>query len=160
MSLPLESLTGQILEAAFEVSNELGIGFLESVYEQSLFIALRDKGIRAERQQPIKVFFRGQLAGVFQADLVVENKVVLELKAVKMLAPEHAAQVLNYLKATGKPVAMLLNFGSPKLEWRRFDNRFIEEMNRDEGDEGDESKSNEDLADRELKSNAHLVLEN
>jgi GxxExxY protein len=140
MPLPLESLTSQILEAAFEVSNELGTGFLESVYEQSLFIALKDKGVHAERQVPIKVFFRGQLAGVFQADLVAENEVILELKAVKTLVPEHVGQTLNYLKATGKPVAMLLNFGSPRLEWRRFDNRFKEEINRDEGDEGDKSR--------------------
>jgi len=139
MTLPFETLTGQILEAAFEVSNELGTGFLESVYEQSLFIALKDKGIRAERQQPIKVFFRGQLVGAFKADLVVENEVILEIKAVKTLAPEHVAQTLNYLRATGKPIAMLLNFGPPKLEWRRFDNRFKEEMNRDKGDEGDKS---------------------
>ncbi len=141
MPLPLESLTSQILEAAFDVSNELGAGFLESVYEQSLFIALQDKGIQVERQVPIKVFFRGRVAGVFQADLIVENDVILELKAVKTLLPEHTAQTLNYLKATGKSIAMLLNFGTPKIEWRRFDHRFKEEMNRDKGDEGDKSRS-------------------
>ncbi len=139
MPLPHESLTGQILEAAFEVSNELGLGFLESVYEQALYIALQDKGIEVERQSAIKVCFRDKLVGTFQADLIVENDVILELKAAKTIAPEHVAQTLNYLKATGKPVAMLLNFGSPKLEWRRFDNRFKEgKINRDEGDEGDE----------------------
>lgn len=138
MSLTHEALTGQILEAAFEVSKELGIGFVESVYEQSLLIALKAKGLHVERQIPIKVFFRGELAGTFQADLVVEQEVILELKAVKALLPEHHAQVLNYLKATGIPVAMLLNFGNPRLEWRRFDNRFEKRFeNRDEGDERD-----------------------
>ena len=124
MPLPFEPLTGQILESAFEVSNELGVGFLESVYEGALFIALIDKNLRVERQAPIKVRFRNQLVGQFIADLLIEDQIIVELKAVKTLAPEHSAQTLNYLKATGKPVAMLLNFGSPKLEYRRFDNRF------------------------------------
>ena len=124
MTLPFEPLTSQILESAFEVSNELGVGFLESVYEGALFIALKDKNLRVERQVPIKVYFRNQLVGQFIADLLIEDQIIVELKAVKTLAPEHSAQTLNYLKATGKPVAMLLNFGSPKLEYRRFDNRF------------------------------------
>lgn len=124
MPLPFEALTSLILEAAFEVSNELGIGFLESVYEGALFLALKAKGLEVERQLPIRVCFRGEPVGQFYADLVVDDKVVLELKAVKALAPEHHAQVLNYLKATGRPVALLLNFGVPKLEFRRFDHRF------------------------------------
>ena len=124
MPLPFEALTGQILEAAFEVSNDLGVGFLESVYEGALFLALKAKGLDVERQVPIQVYFRGELVGQFYADLVVADKVVIELKAVRVLVPEHNAQILNYLKATGKPVALLLNFGSPKLEFRRFDHRF------------------------------------
>lgn len=139
MTLSHESLTGQILEAAFEVSNELGAGFVESVYEHALFIALKDKGIHAESQVPIRVHFREQIVGAFQADLLVEHEVILELKAAKALLPEHVAQTLNYLRATGKPVALLINFGVPKLEWRRLDNRLLEEkVNRDKGDEGDE----------------------
>jgi len=124
MPLPFEALTSLILEAAFEVSNELGIGFLESVYEGALFLALKAKGLDVERQVSVKVCFRGEPVGQFFADLVVDDKVVLELKAVKALTPEHHAQVLNYLKATGRPVALLLNFGVPKLEFRRFDHRF------------------------------------
>ncbi|MDE3245174.1 MAG: GxxExxY protein [Acidobacteriota bacterium] len=124
MPLPFEPLTSQILESAFEVSNELGVGFLESVYEGALFIALSAKNLRVERQVPIKVYFRNQLVGQFIADLLIEGQIIVELKAVKTLAPEHSAQTLNYLKATQKPVAMLINFGSPKLEYRRFDNRF------------------------------------
>ena len=126
MSLPFETLTSQILEAAFEVSNELGAGFLESVYEAALLLALRTKGLAVQRQVPIKVHFRGEVVGHFFADLVVDDRVVLELKAVKGLMPEHNAQVLNYLKATERPVALLINFGTPKLEFRRFDNRFLE----------------------------------
>ncbi len=124
MPLPFEPLTSQILESAFEVSNELGVGFLESVYEGALFIALIAKNLHVERQVPIKVYFRNQLVGQFIADLLIEGQIIVELKAVKTLAPEHSAQTLNYLKATKKPVAMLINFGSPKLEYRRFDNRF------------------------------------
>lgn len=124
MPLLFESLSSQILESAFEVSNELGAGFLESVYEGALFIALKNKNLRVERQVPIKVHFRDQLVGQFIADLVIEDQIIVELKAVRTLAPEHSAQTLNYLKATGKPIAMLINFGSPKLEYRRFDNRF------------------------------------
>jgi GxxExxY protein len=127
MGLPHEALTSRILEAAFEVSNELGAGFLESVYERALQIALIQRGIKVERQSPIQVMFRSEEVGQFFADLLVEDQIILELKAVHSLAPEHQAQVLNYLKATGHPVAMLLNFGTPKLEVRRFDNRFVQQ---------------------------------
>ncbi|MBS1784051.1 MAG: GxxExxY protein [Acidobacteria bacterium] len=133
--MPQDRITGIILEAAFEVSNDLGVGFVESVYEGALFIALQARGLQVERQVPIKVQFRGEMVGHFYADLLVDGTVILELKAVRTLAPEHQAQVLNYLRATGHPVGMLLNFGVPKLEYRRFDNKFL---NRDEGDKGDE----------------------
>jgi GxxExxY protein len=116
MPLTHESLTSKILEAAFEVSNELGSGFLEAVYEAALFIALADKGTKAVRQAPIKVHFRDQLVGTYYADLLVEDAVILEFKAAISIAPEHLAQVLNYLKAAGKPLALLLSFGTSKLE--------------------------------------------
>ena len=119
-----EELTEKILKVCFEVSNELGCGFLESVYQNALLIALRETGLKAESQTPLKVMFRGQLVGEFFPDIVVEDSVLLELKAVKSLAPEHLAQVMNYLKATGIEVGFLINFGSPKLEYRRFGNRF------------------------------------
>ncbi|GFO63818.1 GxxExxY protein [Geomonas paludis] len=118
-----DELTGKVLRACFEVSNELGAGFLESVYEKSLLIALVEMGLKAQSQVPLKVFYRNKVVGEFYADLVVEGAVLLELKAVRALAPEHVAQVLNYLKATGIEVGLLINFGSPKLEFRRFDNR-------------------------------------
>jgi len=99
----------------------LGVGFLESVYERALFLALRAKGLEVERQVPVQVQFRGEEVGQFYTDLLIADKVIVELKAIKALAPEHSAQVLNYLKATRHPVALLLNFGTPKLEVRRFE---------------------------------------
>lgn len=118
-----DDLTGKVLGACFEVSNELGSGFLESVYEKALLVALTDVGLQADSQVPLKVVYRNRVVGDFYADIVVEGTVLLELKAVKALAPEHIAQVLNYLKATGIEVGLLVNFGSPKLEYRRLGNR-------------------------------------
>ena len=120
-----DHLTETIISACFEVINELGAGFLESVYGKALLIVLKERGLRAESQVALKVYFRGQIVGDFFADIVVEDKVILELKAVKALAPEHSAQILNYLKATGKEVGLLVNFGNPRLEIRRFDNRLL-----------------------------------
>jgi GxxExxY protein len=119
-----EELTERILKACFDVSNELGCGFLESVYQKALLIALVEDGLKAQSQIPLKVMFRGQIVGEFYPDIVVEDTVLLELKAVKALVPEHLAQVMNYLKATGIQVGFLINFGTPKLEYRRFGNRF------------------------------------
>ena len=115
-----EELTGKILEACFEVINELGAGFVESVYEKALLVALRQKGLVAVSQFPLNVKFRGVIVGEFFADILVEDRVILELKAVKALLPEHLAQTINYLKATGIEVALLINFGNPKLEYKRL----------------------------------------
>ena len=118
-----EELTEKILKACFDVSNELGCGFLESVYEKALLIALAEANLKAQAQTPLKVMFRGQVVGDFFSDIIVEDRILLELKAVKALMPEHLAQVMNYLKATGIEVGFLINFGNPKLEYRRFGNR-------------------------------------
>ncbi len=115
-----EEITKQIIGCAFEVINELGAGFLESVYEKSLLLALRQKGLSAVSQHPITVRFRGQSVGDFFTDLLVEDKVIVELKAVKAITPEHQAQVINYLNATGIEVGLLINFGNQKLEYKRF----------------------------------------
>ncbi len=120
MELLHKDLTAKILEACFEVSNELGAGFLESVYGKALLVALRQKGIKAEGQIPLAVIFRDEVVGEFVADILVENKVILELKAAKVLAPEHQAQLINYLKATGIEIGLLVNFGKRKLEYRRL----------------------------------------
>ena len=119
-----EELTSEILEACFEVSNELGVGFLESVYEKALLVALRQKGFEVESQVSLKVTFRGFTVGDFFADVVVGGKILIELKAVDSLSKQHYAQVLNYLKATGIEVGLIVNFGNPRLEYRRFENRF------------------------------------
>ncbi len=116
-------LTEKIIGAFYAVYNELGYGFAEKVYERALLIELRQLGLRAEQQVPIAVFFRGETVGEFYADIVVEDGVVLELKAAKKLTPEHEAQLLSYLKSTEYEVGLLLNFG-PKAEVKRkiFDN--------------------------------------
>ena len=115
-----ESITKSIIGCAFEVINELGTGFLESVYEKALLLALRQRGLSAVSQHSVKVVFRGETVGDFYVDVFVEEKVLVELKAVKTLAPEHQAQIINYLNATGIEVGLLINFGSSKLEYKRF----------------------------------------
>lgn len=121
-----EDITGKILEASFEVIKELGAGFLESVYEKALLIALRQKGLKAESQVSLNVKFRGIVVGEFFVDILVEDKVLVELKTVSGLTKEIYAQVINYLKATGIEVGLLINFDNPKLEYRRFSNKFLE----------------------------------
>jgi GxxExxY protein len=118
-------VTQSILECAFEVSNELGIGFLESVYENALLIALQQRKLKVVKQAPLSVSFRGETVGRFQIDLLVEDQVIVELKSATVLTPEHKMQALNYLRASGLPVALLINFGTSRLEYRRFENRFL-----------------------------------
>lgn len=119
-TLKHEEITAKILKACFEVSKELGAGFLESVYQNALVIALKQKGLQVQVQVPVAVMFRGENVGNFVADLLVEQKVIVELKAVTTLAPEHQAQVINYLKATGIEVGLLVNFGRSKIEYHRL----------------------------------------
>ena len=90
------------------------------MYEKALLIALNQKGIKTIAQAPISISFRGHNVGLFYADLLVEDVIIVELKAVSTLAPEHKAQVINYLKATSIEVGLLINFGNPKLEYRRL----------------------------------------
>ncbi len=116
-------LTEAIIGCAFEVINEIGSRFLESVYEKAMCVALRQKGLHVAPQHPITVYFRGECVGDFFADLLVENVVLVELKAVKAIAPEHHAQIVNYLIATRIDVGLLINFGHPKLEYKRFTRR-------------------------------------
>jgi len=115
-----QELTKKIIGCSFEVINELGSGFLESVYEKALLIALKDSGLEVVAQQSIPVEFRNQNVGDFYADIVVEDEVLVELKAVKAILPEHQAQVINYLRATGLQVGLLINFGNSQLEYKRF----------------------------------------
>jgi GxxExxY protein len=98
----------------------LGHGFLEGVYRRALVVVLRQKGLSVEAEVSLQVMFRGESVGDFCADLIVERQVLVELKAVKALAPEHQAQVINYLKATGLEVGLLINFGTFRIEFKRL----------------------------------------
>jgi GxxExxY protein len=122
-----EELSKQIIGCCFEVSNELGIGFFEEVYEKALMVALRQKGLKAARQVELDVYFRGERVGDFKADIIVEGKIILELKAVTALNNQHKAQLLNYLKASNLEVGLLINFGTTKIEYQRYENRFYQQ---------------------------------
>jgi len=116
-------LTEKILGAFFAIYSALGYGFLEKVYVKALMIELKKRGLGVRDELPIHVYYDGQLIGEYFADLVVNELVILEIKAAKSLATEHEAQLLNYLKATPYEVGLLLNFGpKPETKRRSFDN--------------------------------------
>jgi len=117
---PLAALTERVLKCAYSVLNSHGHGFNEKVYENSMVIELRDEGLNVEQQVSYDVTYKGQKVGHYIADIVVEGQVLLELKAVKGLDEAHVGQCLNYLKASGLKVCLLLNFARPKLEIRRI----------------------------------------
>ncbi len=112
-------LTERVIGVFFEVYNELGPGFLESVYREAMRIALTQAGLRVKCEVPVPVSFRGVVVGVFRADLVVNDVVLIELKAVEQLIREHESQTMHYLRATSIEVALLMNFGSMP-RFRRF----------------------------------------
>ena len=118
--MDVNTLTFQIRGAVFEVNKELGTGFLEKVYENALVIELRNRGIKAEAQVPVKVRYKGNEIGEYFADVIVEDQVILELKATESLQKIHEAQILNYLKATGYKIGLLINFTYPKAQIKRF----------------------------------------
>ena len=116
-------LTEQIIGAFYAVYSTLGYGFLEDVYVKALVIELKNRGLTPNTEQPIEVYYANQLIGKYYADVVVNDLVIVELKAVKTLIAEHEAQLLNYLKATPYEVGLLLNFGpKPETKRRSFDN--------------------------------------
>ncbi len=116
-------VTEKIIGIFYDVYNELGYGFLECIYEESLTIALHQAGLTANRQIPLPVWFRGHKVGEFRADVLVENCVLLELKAARSLDAAHEAQLLHYLKSTEVEIGMLLNFGTrPQFRRLIFDN--------------------------------------
>ena len=118
--MELNDITYKINAAIFEINRELGAVFLEKIYENALLMELRHMGLKAEKQVPIKVTYKGQEVGEYFADIVVENQVILELKAVESLQKVHEAQLLNYLKATGMKIGLLVNFTYPKAVIKRF----------------------------------------
>ena len=113
-----ERLTSQVIGAFFEVRKDLKPGYLESVYKNSLQIALTDRGLRVEREVPLAVRFRGHVVGTFRADLLVDGTVLVEAKTAERLHSAHLAQVINYLKVSGLSVGLLVNFGE-RFEYKR-----------------------------------------
>lgn len=115
----LHALTESIIGAAFAVSNTLGHGFLEAVYKNALAEEVLARGLSVVRETPFDIHYRGVKVGRYIADLVVEQSVIVELKAVELLSTAHTLQLLNYLKASSLPVGLLMNFGKPRIEFKR-----------------------------------------
>ncbi|MCM8538492.1 MAG: GxxExxY protein [Lentisphaeraceae bacterium] len=113
-----DKLSQEVIGCAFRVYNTLGFGFLESVYEKSMLIELQKNGLQVKSQEPIKVIYDEQIVGDFYADLLVENKLIIELKAASLIIPAHEVQLVNYLNATGFEYGLLINFG-PKIDIKR-----------------------------------------
>ncbi|MBI4746710.1 MAG: GxxExxY protein [Deltaproteobacteria bacterium] len=120
----INNLIEKVIGAVYEVSNVLGAGFLEKVYERALVKELTLRGLHAEVQYPIQVAYKGETVGDYYADILVERKLIVELKCAERLGNDHLAQCLNYLKATGHSIALLVNFQHPKVEWKRVVNNF------------------------------------
>lgn len=116
----LDKVTYDIIAAAYRVQNVLGAGFLEKIYENAMALELGERGLAVEPQVAYEVMYRGQPVGRYIADLVVERAVVVEIKACAAIDPVHKAQCLNYLKASGLGVGLVLNFGRPRIEIRRL----------------------------------------
>jgi GxxExxY protein len=114
-----KGITDSILKTYYDVYNQLGYGFLEKVYQNAMYFELKFLGYKVEAQKPIKVYFKNQLVGEYYADLLVEDKVIVELKACELLMNAHVAQIMNYLKATEIEVGLLLNFGED-AEFKRM----------------------------------------
>ena len=115
-----ETVSQRVIRCAFDVSNTLGAGFLEKVYENALCVELKKNGLKFQSQKPVVVNYKGFQVGEYIADIVVEDKLLLELKALAALCSSHEAQLINYLKATNLSVGLLLNFGRPKLGIKRI----------------------------------------
>ena len=114
-----QELTNKIIGSAYTVYNQMGFGFLESVYEKCMLIELRKQGIRAENQAEIHVKYDDKVVGEFKADLLIENDIIIELKSVRAIMQIHEVQLVNYLKATGKELGLLINFGEKGVQVKR-----------------------------------------
>lgn len=116
----INKITETIIGCAYKVGNALGCGFLEKVYENALAYEIRKSGLEAKQQEEIKVYYDSVEVGNYDADILVENKVLIELKAVRNFDDVHKAQCMNYLKATGLKICLLINFGNPRVEIKRI----------------------------------------
>ncbi|MGL4420614.1 MAG: GxxExxY protein [Gemmataceae bacterium] len=130
-----QDLTGQIIGCAMKVHSALGAGFLESVYQKALAHELRKAGLRVELERKITVYYDGMSVGDFAADLLVEECIIVELKAVLVLTTVHEVQLVNYLTATGIDIGLLLNFGASKLEFKRKHRVYRKSVRQDQHDE-------------------------
>lgn len=120
-----KEMTAEIINSFYKVYNTLGYGFLEKVYENALSIELKKKGFNCKRQKPITVFYENEIVGEYFADLIVNDEIIIELKACETLIEEHEIQAVNYLKATKIEVALLLNFGkTPEIKRKIYSNEF------------------------------------
>ena len=118
MEILHKELTDKIIDAFYDVYDELGYGYLERVYQNSLYLELTERGHKVEAQKEIKIYYRGREVGLYYADLIVDDLILLELKAAETIIEAHEAQVINYLRGTDKEVGYVLNFG-PKPEFSR-----------------------------------------
>ena len=118
--LPHFELTNRVLSSSFEVIKELGPGFAEKVYKNAMLIAMKQKGLEVEVERSYEVIFRNKVIGRYHADLVINQTVIVELKCCETLLKEHQAQLFNYLKVSGLPIGLLINFRRRKLEWKRL----------------------------------------
>ncbi len=118
--MDINAITYEINGAVFEVNRALGPGFLEKVYENALLFELKNRQLKAESQVPIKVNYKGHIVGEYVADILVEGMVIIELKTVEAIDKVHEAQLLNYLKATGTRVGLIVNFKNPKAQIKRM----------------------------------------
>ena len=116
----INQITETIIACVYRVSNTLGSGFLEKVYENALAIELQKNGLKVVQQHPIRVFYNNEPVGDFVADVLVEDSVIVELKSARTLDEVHSAQCMNYLKATGLKVCLLINFGRPRVDVKRI----------------------------------------
>jgi GxxExxY protein len=115
-----KDLSYKIVGLAMQIHSELGFGFLEKVYENSMMVLFRRENIMAKQQAPISVSFEGEIVGDYYADILIEDKIILELKTIEKITDAHKAQALNYLKATGLKLAIIINFGKQRLEYERI----------------------------------------
>jgi len=122
--MDLNEITEKVIGSAYKVSNTLGSGFLEKIYENALALEIQKTGLKVRQQYPIVVRYENAIVGEYIADMPVENLVLVELKASEELSPAHSAQCLNYLKATGLKVCLLMNFGKAKVRIKRLVNHF------------------------------------
>lgn len=122
MAFLYKEITHKIIGSAFEVYKELGYGFLEKVYEKALIVEIKLRGLKVESQKPIQISYKNQIIGDYMADMLVEGKIIVELKVEKEYNSKHEAQLINYLKATQLKVGLLINFGEKKCQQKRIAN--------------------------------------